>query len=45
MDADGMVRVPRERPGIGVDLDTDLIDSLTTRVEVLSATRAMVAVS
>ncbi len=45
MDAEGMVRVPRERPGIGVDLDLDLIESLTTRLEVLSATSTMVAVS
>jgi O-succinylbenzoate synthase len=45
MDADGMVRVPRDRPGIGVEIDREMIDALTERVEVLSAPSAMVAVS
>jgi hypothetical protein len=36
MDADGMVRVPRDRPGIGVTVDTDFVDSLTVRTEVLT---------
>ena len=31
MDAEGMVRVPRERPGIGVIVDVDRIDTLTVR--------------
>lgn len=35
MDADGMVRVPRDRPGIGVTVDTDFINSLTVRTEIL----------
>ena len=30
---EGMVRVPRERAGIGVDLDHDMIDALTVRRE------------
>ena len=38
MDADGMVRVPRDAPGLGVAVDVELIESLTTRVEVLAAT-------
>ncbi len=44
MDADGMVHVPTA-PGLGVALDVDLIDSLTIRTEVLTAPRALVAVS
>jgi O-succinylbenzoate synthase len=31
MDAEGMVRVPRSRPGIGVEPDVDRIDDLTIR--------------
>lgn len=37
MDAEGMVRVPRERPGIGVTVDADMIESLSLRTEVLMA--------
>jgi len=44
MDAEGMVRVPRDRPGIGVSVDADFIESLTTRVEVLRDTGVTVAV-
>ena len=33
MDADGMVRVPLDRPGIGVELDHDRIAELTVREE------------
>jgi O-succinylbenzoate synthase len=44
MDADGMVRVPRDRPGLGVSVDAEFIESLTTRVEVLTGTRATVTV-
>jgi O-succinylbenzoate synthase len=33
MDAEGMVRVPRETAGIGVTVDVDRIDELTTRRE------------
>ena len=35
MDAEGMVAVPRERPGIGVEVDTDRVDALTVRTTVL----------
>ena len=34
---DGMVRVPRDRPGIGVELDMAMIDALTVRRERLVA--------
>ncbi|HEX7051100.1 MAG TPA: o-succinylbenzoate synthase [Longimicrobiales bacterium] len=37
MSADGMVDVPRDRPGIGVDIDRDRIDDLTVRAETLAA--------
>src|SRR5581483_11167963 len=37
MDADGMVHVPLDRPGIGVGVDLDRIDDLTVRCETLSA--------
>jgi len=37
MDAEGMVRVPRERPGIGVTPDLGRIDALTVRTERLEA--------
>jgi O-succinylbenzoate synthase len=35
MDADGMVGVPRTRPGVGVEADVDRIDDLTVRRESL----------
>ena len=35
MSADGMVRVPLDRPGLGVDVDVDRIDDLTVRTVVL----------
>lgn len=35
MDGKGMVAVPRSRPGIGVDIDRDRVDSLTVRTEEL----------
>lgn len=44
MDADGMVPVPTQ-PGIGVTLDLDFIDAITTRTEVLAAPRITVAVA
>jgi O-succinylbenzoate synthase len=44
MDANGMVAVPRGRPGLGVDVDVGMIESLTTRREELTASPAMVAV-
>jgi o-succinylbenzoate synthase len=37
MDADGMVDVPLDRPGIGVTVDADRIDDLTVRCETLAA--------
>lgn len=37
MDADGMVRVPLDAPGLGVHVDVDRIDDLTIRSESLSA--------
>lgn len=45
MDSEGMVRVPLDRPGIGVTVDTDFIDSLTDRSETLAAGPAMVPVA
>ena len=35
MDADGMVHVPLEKPGIGVDVDIAFVDQITVRREVL----------
>jgi O-succinylbenzoate synthase len=37
MDADGMVHVPLDRPGIGVTVNLDRVDDLTVRREVLAA--------
>ena len=37
MDGEGMVRVPRDRPGIGVDVDADRVEALTVRRETLAA--------
>ncbi len=34
---DGRVRVPLDRPGIGVDVDVQFIDSLTTRTKTFSS--------
>lgn len=45
MDSEGMVRVPGDRPGIGVEIDLEAIDSITIRHEVVGTTSAMVAVS
>jgi O-succinylbenzoate synthase len=45
MDSEGMVSVPRGRPGIGVEVDVDLIESLTDRTETLSAGPTMVQVA
>ncbi len=36
MDAEGLVRVPRAVPGIGVDVDMDYVDHLTVRQKVLT---------
>jgi O-succinylbenzoate synthase len=35
MDAAGMVRVPRDRPGLGVDVDREMIEAMTVRTEEL----------
>ena len=37
MDGRGMVAVPRNRPGIGVEVDRDRVDALTVRTEELRA--------
>ena len=37
MDADGMVGVPAQRPGLGVTVDVDRIDDLTVRSRTLAA--------
>jgi len=42
MDAEGLVGVPRDRPGIGVTPDLDRIDALTVRVERLERRGAAV---
>ncbi|HTJ22896.1 MAG TPA: enolase C-terminal domain-like protein, partial [Gemmatimonadaceae bacterium] len=44
MDAEGMVHVPGDRPGIGVEVDAEFIESLTTRTEVLRDAGVQVAV-
>jgi O-succinylbenzoate synthase len=44
MDDEGMVAVPRDRPGLGVALDHDFLDALTVRSEVLRAARTVVSV-
>ena len=37
MDANGMVTVPRDRPGLGVAVDRDRVEDLTVRSETLTA--------
>jgi O-succinylbenzoate synthase len=44
MDANGMVSVPRGRPGLGVDVDVAMIESLTVRAEVVRGDSTVVAV-
>jgi O-succinylbenzoate synthase len=44
MDKEGMVHVPTERPGLGITVDRDFLDSLTVRSEELSARPVLVAV-
>lgn len=39
MDAHGMVTVPLDKPGIGIDVDVDRVDDLTVRTEVVGSTR------
>jgi O-succinylbenzoate synthase len=43
MDSDGMVHVPLDRPGFGVDVDQDRIDDLTVRKEELAASASGVS--
>jgi hypothetical protein len=38
------VPVPRDKPGLGVEVDADFITSLTRRTEVLRGTSATVVV-
>ncbi len=38
MDAEGMVRVPFDRPGIGVAVDIDRVEDVTVRLEVVGPT-------
>ena len=45
MSDDGMVTVPLDRPGLGVDVDVGRIDDLTVRRAVLRAPRAAHAVA
>jgi O-succinylbenzoate synthase len=45
MDSDGMVHVPRDRPGIGVTVDSDFVESLIVRTETLTARSATVPVA
>jgi o-succinylbenzoate synthase len=44
MDANGMVAVPRDRPGLGVDVDVAMIESLTVRAEVVRGGATLAAV-
>ena len=37
MDNEGMVHVPRDRPGLGITVDRDFLDSLTVRTEEIGA--------
>ena len=37
MDADGMVAVPRDQPGLGVTVDRDRVENLTVRFETITA--------
>ncbi len=42
MSGDGFVTVPRDRPGLGVDVDTGRVDALTRRSETITAAGARV---
>jgi o-succinylbenzoate synthase len=37
MHSPGLMRVPLDRPGLGVDVDADFVERITTRKEILSA--------
>ncbi len=43
MDDEGMVHVPLDRPGLGVTIDREFLDSLTVRTEEIVAPRTLVA--
>ena len=43
MDAEGLVPVPRDRPGIGVEVDVARVEALTVRREDLRAATAVAA--
>jgi len=45
MNADGLVPVPTTAPGLGVEVDTDFIQNLTSRSEVLEARPVAVGVT
>ena len=45
MDKHGMVHVPRDLPGLGVSVDVDRIEALTTQIEELYPTSAQVSVA
>jgi O-succinylbenzoate synthase len=45
MGEDGMVAVPLNRPGLGVDVDVEMIHGLTVRSEEVRGTRTTVAAS
>jgi O-succinylbenzoate synthase len=45
MNAAGLVPVPTTTPGLGVEVDTEFIDSITTRLEVVSKRCTAVAVA
>jgi len=45
MDGEGLVAVPVDKPGLGVDVDAEFIDALTTRTEVLRDSTTTVSVS
>src|SRR5262245_15173562 len=45
MDAEGMVQVPFDRPGLGIAIDLDRIEALSVRRDVLTGTAPMVAVA
>jgi hypothetical protein len=45
MNADGLVPVPTTAPGLGVEIDTDFIEAITTRTEVISSPTLAVAMA
>ena len=45
MDADGMVEVPHDKPGLGIEVDIEMIERLTMRRKELHALPTMVPVS